>query len=421
MLSDTKCRNAKPGAKPLKLPDGKGLYLMVMPNGTKAWRYRFKLTKGGETRESVYAIGHYAAAPPGESKEQAAVRRAAGGFTLEEARQERLRARGLVKQGINPAHYRQQQRQKVARDAEASFEIVARAWIEGRDWTQATKDERLRLLQRVAFPQIGAIPVKQIESASILSLLKAAAKKNGPTVAAQARTTIFKVFELAREEYGVTSNPVLAWQEALPKNKTQHKRALTPKEIGEFLRDLDGRERNVQTVAAFRLMWLTLCRPSEVTGARWSEIDLEAAAWTIGSERMKKRMEHRVPLPAQAVNLLKSLQPLTGHRPHVFPHRDRRSEPMTDANLRQALHAMGWAGRYSPHATRTTGSTILNEQGYPADWIERQLAHGEPNRVRSTYNHARHFADRTRMMQAWADYLDSLKNGAGNVVPLHAA
>lgn len=421
MLTDTKCRNAKPKAEPYKLRDGKGLYLEVKPNGTKSWRYRFKLAKGDHVSESMYAIGDYAASPAGETDEQAAARRAAGGYTLDEARQERHRARGLVKQGINPAHHRQQQRQRAARDSETTFEAVARTWVIGKGWMQDTKDERLRMLERVVFPKIGAIPVKQIESPAILSLLKAAAKKNGPTVAAQAKATIYKVFELAREEYGVAANPVLQWQEALPKNKTQHKRALTPQEIGEFLRALDGHERNIQTVAAFRLLWLTLCRPIEAVGARWGEIDLEAATWTIGAERMKKRIEHRVPLPAQAVEVLKAMQPLTGHRTHVFPHRDRRDEAMTDANLRQTLHAMGWSGRYSPHATRTTGSTILNEHGYPADWIERQLAHGEPNAVRRTYNHAQHFDGRARMMQSWADYLDSLKRGDSKVVLLRSA
>jgi integrase len=167
-------------------------------------------------------------------------------------------------------------------------------------------------------------------------------------------------------------------------------------------------------------MWFTLCRPREVIEAQWSEFDLDGALWRIPAARMKKRKEHVVPLPRQAVELLRTLHGVTGQRVHVFPNRDNRNGPMTDNALRQALKNMGWAGRYSPHATRTTGSTRLNEMGYPADWIERQLAHIEPNAVRRTYNHADYFADRRTMMQAWADLLDAWREGA-KVIPLKQA
>lgn len=152
-------------------------------------------------------------------------------------------------------------------------------------------------------------------------------------------------------------------------------------------------------------MWLTLARPSEVTEAEWSEFDLDAGIWRIPAQRMKKRKPHIVPLPTQAVELLRGMRTLTGRWQHVFVHRDSKSRPMVSASFRQMLMVLGWAGRFSPHATRTTGSTRLNELGYPSDWIERQLAHEEPNTVRRTYNHADHLAERTKMMQAWADLL----------------
>jgi len=209
-------------------------------------------------------------------------------------------------------------------------------------------------------------------------------------------------------------------RKALPKNKTQHKRALTVIEVGQLMRDLAGYERNFQTVAAFRLQWLTLARPNEVLGAQWSEFDLDAAVWRIPAERMKMRIEHRMPLPTQAVEILRKVKAVNGHRAHVFPHRDDRENQMTDATLRQALGYMGWAGKYSPHATRHTGSTRLNELGFNSDWIERQLAHAERNAVRGTYNQAEHFANRAAMMQSWADLLDSWQAGAV-VVPLRNA
>ncbi len=418
MLTDSQCRTAKCKDKPYKLSDTKGLYLEVKPNGVKAWRYRFKLTKAAETKESVFAIGDYAYAPPGETQEQAKARRDGRRFTLAEARDERTKARGLVKQGINPAHHRQFDRIKREGENATTFEAVAREWLALRDWEEVTKTRRLDMLQRVVFPKIGMLPVKQVTPAHILDVLNTVLKKNGLSVAAEAKRTMSAVFELAVSTLRADSDPVYPVRKALPANKTQHKRPLSTEEVGLLLRQLDGYDRNFQTVSAFRLMWLTLCRPNEAIGAQWKEIDLEGAIWRIPPERMKKRKEHVVPLPRQAIAVLRAMQGLTGGHAHVFPHRDDRTKPMADASLRQALKQLGWSGKYSPHATRTTGSTRLNEMGFSADWIERQLAHSEPNAVRRTYNHADYLADRTKMMQHWADMLDAWKTGA-KVMPLH--
>ena len=164
-------------------------------------------------------------------------------------------------------------------------------------------------------------------------------------------------------------------------------------------------------------MWLTLARPSEVIEAQWSEFDLDAAIWRIPAERMKKRKEHVIPLPLQAVELLHGMQAITGKKDNVFPHRDDKTKPMVTATFRTMLHALGWSGKYSPHATRTTGSTRLNEMGYSSDWIERQLAHEEVNAVRRTYNHAEHLTDRVVMMQRWADLLDGWETATTTARP----
>jgi len=420
MLTDTKCRNAKPKDKSYKVTDDKGLYLEVKPSGVKAWRYRFELVKEGTRKESVFAIGDYASSPTGETPEAAQARRAGGRFTLAEAREERIKARALVKQGINPAHQRQQDRVQIVQDFATTFESVAKEWLALRDWEDVTKARRLDMLTRVVFPKIGKLPVKSVTPAHVLDVLKTAAKGNGPSVAAEAQRTMSAVFDLAVATLRADNDPVYPVRKALPKNKTQHKRALTVIEVGQLMRDLAGYERNFQTVAAFRLQWLTLARPNEVLGAQWSEFDLDAAVWRIPAERMKMRIEHRMPLPTQAVEILRKVKAVNGHRAHVFPHRDDREKQMTDATLRQALGYMGWAGKYSPHATRHTGSTRLNELGFNSDWIERQLAHAERNAVRETYNQAEHFANRAAMMQSWADLLDSWQAGAV-VVPLRNA
>ena len=411
-LTDTACRTAKPKETPYKLTDGKGLYLEVKPNGVKAWRYRFELSDGGTKKESVFAIGDYVIAPKGETPEQTEERRKGRRFTLSEAREERIKARSLVVQGINPAHHRQQERVKRDYEKAITFEAVTKEWLALKDWEEITKTKRLNMLERVVFPRIGDLPIKAITPAHTLEVLRGAAQDNGPSVAAEARRTMSGVFELAISTLRATSDPVHPVRKALPANKTQHKRPLSTDEIGRLLRDVESHGGRHETLCAFRLMWLTLCRPSEAVEAQWSEFDLEKALWKIPAERMKKRKEHKNPLPQQAVEMLRGLHAITGKYTHVFPHRDVRTRPMVSASFRQMLNVLGWAGKYSPHATRTTGSTRLNEMGYSADWIERQLAHTEQNAVRRTYNHAEYLSDRAEMMQRWADLLDASKIAA---------
>ena len=418
LTTDTQCRNAKPEDKPYKLAAGKGLYLEVKPNGVKAWRYRFEIREGDTIKESVFAIGDYASAPTVEPDEEAQARRAGRRFTYAEAMQERTTARALVKQGINPAKQRQLERVMRQHENATTFKAVADEWLGLRDWEQVTKHRRLDMLKRVVFPKIGELPVKQITPAHILDVLQTSAKDNGPSVAAEAQRTMSGIFDLAVATLRADTNPVYPVRKALPTNKTQHKRAMSVSEIGQLLRDLDKHGGRHETGTAFRLMWFALCRPVEAVEAQWSEFDLDSAIWRIPAGRMKKRKEHVIPLPTQAVAILRAMHVITGARTHVFPGRDVRTKPMAVASFRQMLHVLGWSGKYSPHATRTTGSTRLNEMGYPADWIERQLAHSEPNAVRRSYNHADYLADRAKMMQQWADMLDAWKKGETNVTPI---
>ena len=295
-------------------------------------------------------------------------------------------------------------------DGANTFEKIAKEWLALKDWEEITKKRRLDMLSRVVFPTIGKLPLKQITPPVVLDILIKAGEKNGPSVCAEAKRTMFGIFELAAETFLVDANPVHQWRDRLPKNKTQHKRALNVEEIGKLLADFDGHGGNFQTIKAFQLMWMTLTRPNESVQAEWEEFDLDNALWTIPARRMKARREHVLPLPTQAVALLKAMQPITGHTKFVFPNRDDRARPMADAALRSALKKLGWATKYSPHGTRTTGSTRLNEMGYRPDVIEAQLAHAEPNAVRRTYNHATYLDERRVMMQKWADLLDQWKS-----------
>lgn len=384
MLTDAHCRSAKPKEKLYRLNDQRGLYLEVKPSSVKAWRYRFALNG----KSSMIGLGEYPT------------------VRLSEARERCEAARKLVKEGINPAQQRQLDRIRQANEASNTFDVIAREWLLTKDWEDITKNRRHDMLQRVVFPSIGKLPVREITSAHVLSILQSTHKRGAPSVAAEARRTMSAIFEFAVATLRANSDPVWPVRKALPTNKTQHKTALSVDQIGQLLRDFDNHRCTFQLNYCVQLMWWTLGRPSEVAEAEWSEFDLESGVWRIPPQRMKARKEHVVPLPRQAIQMLNVLRGITGNRTHLFPGRDNRQKPMAVASMRQALKALGWSGKFSPHGTRTTGSTRLNELGYRPDAIEAQLAHADQNSVRRAYNHATYFDERRSMMQDWADHLD---------------
>lgn len=383
-LSDAAIRAAKPSEKAYKLAAGGGLYVEVSRTGSKLWRWKYRLL-GKENRA---ALGSYPE------------------LSLRDAREAAEAARKLVAQGVHPAQQKRLERIKTGVEHANTFEAVAREWVALRDWQEVTKARRLNMLERVVFPHVGNLPIRQVQPVHVLDILKRVDANNGNSVACEAKRTMSSVFEFAVSTLRADSDPVYPVRKALVANKTQHKRPLSFDEVGVLLNAVEGHGGYYQIQAAFFLMWLTLARPSEVIEAEWCEFDLDAALWRIPAQRMKKRKEHLMPLPTQAVALLRSLFTITGNRSHLFPHRDNRKKPMVTASFRQMLKSLGWAGKFSPHATRTTGSTRLNEMGFSPDWIERQLAHDEPNAVRRTYNHADYLKDRATMMQRWADLLD---------------
>ena len=298
--------------------------------------------------------------------------------SLADAREKCDEARKLVKQGINPVQNRQVERIKREQDSANTFEVVAKEWLALKDWEEVTKRRRLDMLQRVVFPAIGKLPVRQITPAHILDILSKTAKRGAPTVAAEAKRTMSGIFELAVATLRADNDPVWPVRKALPANKTQHKTALASEQIGKLLNDFDNHRCGYQVNFCIQLMWWTLARPSEAAEAEWVEFDLDKALWCIPARRMKARREHVVPLPKQAVEMLRRLRAISGDKTHLFPGRDDRNKPMSAHSIRQALKVLGWSGTYSPHGTRTTGSTRLNEMGYRPDAIEAQLAHAEP-------------------------------------------
>lgn len=423
ITTDSHIRNAKPGADPYKRPVGKGLYLEIRPSGAKLWRYRYRI--GG--KENLYALGEYPSRPipRAETPEQAANRRAAGIYTLAEAVTAREDARALVKQGIHPAHQRQAQKAaQIARNAN-TFHAVAEDWI-GKNrakWSGYYLNQVESFLGADVFPKIGATPIRSVTAAQLLEILEAVHKR-APTVALLLRQWCSAIFRYGVATLRADGDPVAALRGAFHRPKTVHKTPLSRADIPAFFAALDAYGGYEQTKCALRLAMLTFVRPGELRKGEWAEFDLDLAEWRIPAERMKMRESHIVPLSAQAVAVLRELHRLTGGQRFLFPNQRRPKEHMSMTTLNRALERMkfnGTGGRdFSAHGFRATASTMLNELGFRSDVIERQLAHKERNQVRNSYNRAEYLAERRQMMQAWADHVDSMAQGAANALELKA-
>jgi len=396
-LTDTRVRNSGPKEKPYKLTDGGGLYLEVKPTGSKLWRLRYRLVG----KENLFAIGPYPE------------------VGLAEARAERDRAKKLIKDGVHPSHQRKLDNVRKRHAHANTFEAVAQEWLErNKDkWTHKTYQQRERALSDDVYPHIGALPIRQVTPAVVLDIIQRV-EKRAPTMAVIVNQAIGAISRYAVATLRADSDPTQPLRGALKPYQTEHHKPLARAEIPAFLEALERYPGYYSNKSALRLMFLTLLRSTEILGSKWSEIDLEAAKWVIPAERMKMRTAHTVPLSRQAVDEIRRLHVVTGHGEYLFPNRSNFKRPVSKGVLWKMVASMGYEGKFSPHGIRATGSTILNEMGYRPDVIEHQLAHKERNKVRASYNRAEYLDERRIMMQAWADYLDSLAEGA-NVVPLH--
>ena len=419
MLTDAKIRNTKPGSSPIKLTDAGGLYLEVRPRGSKLWRYRYRIAG----KENVFALGEYAKEPPGETPAQKRARIGHGSLTLLEARTERDRCRGMVKQGVHPAHARQALRAAQVAENLNTFEAVAREWIEQRKpkWSPYYLRQVERFLKADAYPHIGSLPVRSITAAHLLQIVRRAEKRGAATVAILLRQWCSAIFRYAVATLRADTDPAAALKGAIHRPKVEHSQPLARKDIPEFVNALENYGGYRTTVIALRLALLTFVRTVELRGAEWTEVDLGAGEWRIPAERMKMREPHIVPLSRQAVGLLRELHTFTGGQRFLFPNYRRPKTCMTATTLNRALERMGYSGRFSAHGFRATASTILNEIGLRPDLIERQLAHTDRNKVRASYNRAEYLTERKQMMQVWADLTDEMAKPESMVTPIGRA
>ncbi|MCF8177726.1 MAG: tyrosine-type recombinase/integrase [Sulfuritalea sp.] len=398
-LTDTAIRNTKPQAKSTKLADGDGLYLLVNPNGSKWWRLDYRI----DGKRKTLSMGVYP------------------DVSLKLARERRQEARSLLATGADPGEQRKAQKKAKAEIGSNTFEAIAREWMatRGKEWTESYAGKTKSALERHAFPAVGARAITEITSPHLLALLRAIESRGIVDMAHRIQQHCGAIFRYAIATGRATNDPVPSLKGSLSTVKQEHYAALTdPAEYAALLRDIDAYRGEATTKAAMQLLALTFQRTKEVRFAEWSQFDLEGGLWRIPAEIMKMREAHIVPLSQQSIDVLKRMQPLTGEGRLVFPSSISRERPISENTVVYALARMGYKGRMTGHGFRSVASTLLNEQGYRHDVIERQLAHAEKNAVRAAYNRAEYLPERKSMMQEWADYLDKLKAGAV-VIPLH--
>lgn len=406
MLSDRAITRLKPRRKLYRVADGAGLCMEVTPAGSRLWRFRYRYN----SIPKMLSLGEYPT------------------VSLKRARAECQAQRELLTNGVDPSTQRKRDKLAGSEAAEHTFEKVCGAWLERRidkhgnsiaDITAAKRE----WLAEFALPHLGPHPINDITTPEVLSVLRRIEASGKHETAGRLRDLLFAVFRDAVIRGLCERNPVADIRGAALKAPTRKHRAaiVEPKEIGKLLRAIDGYVGQPATIAALKLGPMLFVRPGELRRMEWAELDLEEATWRIPAAKMKSRREHLVPLPKQAVAILKELKGITGGSPYVFPSVRSFERPMSENAVNAALRYMGYTGeQICGHGFRAMASTRLNEMAWDADVIEAQLAHVERNKVRGAYNRAQYLEERRKMMSAWADYLDGLRSGA-DVVSIRKA
>jgi integrase len=385
-LTDIALRNAKPKDKQYKLSDAAGLHLLIKPNGNKYWRLKYRFAG----REKLLSIGVYPV------------------IGLSEARERCLAAKKQLADNIDPSDVKKEEKQKHLIKIANSFETIAHEWHGNKKqgWTERHASYVLRRIQADIFPVLGSRAINEIKAPELLAVLRAIETRGAIDIAHRALQTCGQIFRYAvatgRAERDITGD----LRGALQTRRKENYSRLEAKELPEFFEKLEKYDGELQTKLALKFLLFTFVRTGEVRGARWEEIGFEKKEWRIPAERMKMRDLHIVPLSKQALEILKELHLINGHREHLFPNRNKPMTFISENTLLYAIYRMGYHLRTTVHGFRATASTILNESGFKPDVIERQLAHAERNKVRASYNHAQYLPERKEMMQWWGDYLE---------------
>ncbi|MGZ8291147.1 MAG: tyrosine-type recombinase/integrase [Telluria sp.] len=401
-LTDIQPRTAKPKAKPYKLSDGGGLYLLVNTDGARYWRmdYRF-----GDARRTL-AFGKYP------------------DVTLAIAREKRAEARKLLERDIEPSQAKRIE--KAARNTAAAntFEAVARAWHANKleTWQERTAKNVLHRLEKDVFPLIGKYPITEIKAPIMLDVLRQIEKRGAVDMAKRQGQVCGQIFRFAIAEGKAETDPVPSLRGALKATAKGHHAAITPDDLPEFIRAFEKIEGRmfVPTKVMFRLMMLTFVRTSELTETPWSEIDLENESWVIDWHRMKmgkkkvnpRKVNHHVFLPRQGWELLRELHAITGNNKYLFPNQRDHEKPATNFGILAALKRMGYGGKMTGHGFRSLAMGVIKERlGYRHEVVDRQLSHASGDAYGEAYDRAMFLDERRVMMQQYADYLDTAATG----------
>lgn len=399
MLTVLKIAALKPRASVYRVADAGGLSIEVRPDGGRSWRYRYRFV--GKAR--MLSLGVHPE------------------ITLAEARRRRDEARAMLRTGRDPSSERKAEKVRAQLSTENTFEAIAREWLEGQRGKLAEITfQKSEWLFSFVTPALGARPIISITAPDILAVLRGIEARGRRETAHRVKQRIGQVFRYAIATGRAERDPSNDLRGALSPVVTTSRAAVTdPNDVADLLRAIDDYEGQPATKAALRLAPLVFARPGNLRAMEWSELDLEAAEWRIPAHKMKVREPHVVPLAKQAIGMLRELHPLSGYGRYVFPSLRTGNRPMSENTINAALRRLGYDKEtMTGHGFRALASTRLNEMGWPPDVIERQLAHAERNKVRAAYNRASYMGERRKMMQAWADYLDTLRASPSNVVRL---
>ncbi len=404
-LTDSKIKNLSPESKIYKKFDAHGLYLEVSPAGSKLWRFRYKF----QGKSKLLSLGRYPE------------------VGLKKARELRDKANLEIIQGIDPAFERKKSKREQVKEktiSENTFHNVSKEWWESNSeaWADDYSRTIWRRLENNLFPWIGSLPITEIDPPTLLQQLRRIEDRGANETAKRISRYCNHIFQYSIITGKSTRNPAAEIQGVLKKAPVRHMPALTePRDIKSLLRAIDAYEYSFIVSSALKVSALTFVRPGELRKATWDEVDLEEALWKIPAYRMKMRKDHIVPLARQTVDVLQDLRPLTlncrGN--FVFPGERMNGRPMSENTVNMALRSMGFSkDQMCAHGFRTMASTRLHESGlWDSRVIEIQLAHVDKNTIRGIYNRALYLDQRKKLMQWWADYLDSLREGA-KVIPL---
>ncbi|MXK22138.1 tyrosine-type recombinase/integrase [Klebsiella pneumoniae] len=389
-LNDMQIRRAKPEAKAYTLGDGQGLSLLIEPNGSKSWRFRYRYAG----KPKMISLGVYPT------------------ITLADARSRRDDARKLVAEGKNPSEVRKEQKIALQTESESAFEKIATEWhqMKSAKWSAGYASDIMEAFQNDIFPYVGTRPIGEIKPLELLNVLRKIEKRGALEKMRKVRQRCSEVFRYAIATGRAEFNPAADLSSALEVHQSNHFPFLKADELPDFLRALDSYTGSRLVQIATKLLMITGVRTIELRAALWSEFDLDNAIWEISAERMKMRRSHLVPLSTQALDLLNELKMMTGNYRYVFPGRNYPNKPMSEASINQVIKRIGYGARLTGHGFRHTMSTILHEKGFDSAWIEIQLAHVDKNSIRGTYNHAQYLEKRSSMIQWYNDYIYSIKD-----------